>query len=598
MKIQNINEAVKLDQKAYKALKLAKVQVGIEYEYNVDGDKIEKEFGTVVDDNDEEKRDQAIQAEYDELFEKELTEQAEELTDIIDDALAEINQNIENTVSEINGDPYLKRLCDYPRNKHTKFADKVESIINGEYENASGQFIEECGKAITDMVAIANSISALVDYRISDDDNLLIDNTFDEAPASIVERHLNNYWFTSGSLDEVSDNMLYMYENNVEMWEKLQGNPQHTNNFKQIDAFENEKLKYYADIMADFDVEGLDDFFQYIEMILVDLRKLPTISYDDDVREYISGRVENYDHLWEMAADNVDYHGYNDDGGNQSKQDVITQLLSDKNQWNIDFNSSIREVTLDVSVPDGVETISLPEPFDKAMQTMARMHDHIKTVGNTTDNCGQHVNISAKGIKWNAKTFNPTKMMVMLDEKFLNDFFPTRVHVGKALIGNLNMGKLAHLAKVYSKSGHRSMMDIFEEIISTSSKFQSVNFQHMDINKESDRRIEIRSFGGKNYENRTREMEWHIARVAYAMVISFSDIDHNNYLTSVIKIINESIKRATKGTNYSNITTIDSLAKFMKNKESAETLLFLHGFDPTTYNAHKRDYMTLLKKFQ
>lgn len=234
-------------------------------------------------------------------------------------------------------------------------------------------------------------------------------------------------------------------------------------------------------------------------------------------------RDDRYEQIEQYFLNSGEYS----EGGSEALADEVRNDLEYRgHEYGLDWNS-IEEVTTDESVPDGVEVITHPEPIEDAMETMEAMFSHIREVGSTSTITGLHVNMSIKGLTFNKQNFNKVKFIVLMDLAHLitpdsKGFikFPPRNHVSdmlESVSSPLDMFTMA------SSTNFDHVVNTLEKLIEEDTKYQSINFSHAFGEYVSPhlRRVEMRFFGGKDYEKRYDEIYWNIHRAAYMMLAGF-----------------------------------------------------------------------------
>ena len=207
--------------------------------------------------------------------------------------------------------------------------------------------------------------------------------------------------------------------------------------------------------------------------------------------------------------------------------------------------NSIEKVTYDGSVSQGVETISKPEELNDAMETMETMFEHIKEVGSTSTSTGMHVNMSIRGLAFSKENFNKVKFIILMDLAHLitkdsAGFIKFRPRgyvedIFKSINNNYNMFSMAN------SRNFNEVVEWLDLFVSENTKYQSINFSHAFGSKVSPqlRRVEMRFFGGADYEDRYEEIYWNIHRAAYMMLAGFDkDFGEREYKELIYRWLN------------------------------------------------------------
>lgn len=322
------------------------------------------------------------------------------------------------------------------------------------------------------------------------------------------------------------------------------------------------------DWLGDIDrLDGDDD--QWDREIREEFKTYAVELWDDSKEDYLGYNPEEiYEtSFWEEAQNEIDMEG---DYNSSDKVSWIDEQLQDSgNQWNIDYGS-IREVKLDPSVPNGVETVTKPIKLHAALELMEKMFDHIQDVGSTADNTGLHINVSIRGKNFKRDKFNTAKLIMLLDPVLLKEFFGLRGYISDQFDGvnpeviyNIADFKASNSGEFVGKANIKAI-EFFEDNAFRLVKHQQVNFNNFkDIDDADihDDRIEFRYVGGKDYEFRYNTIEWNIYRNIYMMLAAFDkDFGQKEYYTAVSKFINE------KSEKYFDMPFSD-LVKWRKNNE-------------------------------
>ena len=273
--------------------------------------------------------------------------------------------------------------------------------------------------------------------------------------------------------------------------------------------------------------------------------------YDYDDREKALLRYVYNDEAWEDAR-----HEYvsdiDDEVDSDAKATGVREAIFD-HATDIDPDM-IEGVVTDPSVPDGCELVTKPLSLQDTFDTMTDVFDFIDENGDTASNTGLHVNISIK----NLRDINIPKLFILMDDDYItggglkklvngrpeNDrMWPSRNHVSRVLRGD----KLGVL--LYNCAQYRTFEDIektFRTYISTSEKYQGINFKHM-INDRSDARIEFRYMGGDGYHTKQDIIQRDILRYVFMMkAASDKDFARKEYQTKLFRFLDKHSKKIFK----------------------------------------------------
>lgn len=234
-----------------------------------------------------------------------------------------------------------------------------------------------------------------------------------------------------------------------------------------------------------------------------------------------------------------------------SKIDFIRNIINDYVPERV-----IESIKPDITVPKGIEVITVPLQFDDIADVMNGMADLIEAYGYTDGNTGLHVNISYPGFE---DRINPVKMMVLMDSDFFQNLSPQvkrKVNINKypvrgdslepvtaflrKRVGEQHVVDL--LAIEYLRTGYRGLIGTFEKfMIGNSDKFRSINFDHMFNADVQSRRIEFRFLGGQDYEFRTEEMINDIMYISYVMLMTNQDFQKEEYMRGILRMLDRAV---------------------------------------------------------
>lgn len=206
-----------------------------------------------------------------------------------------------------------------------------------------------------------------------------------------------------------------------------------------------------------------------------------------------------------------------------------------------DFYHMIEKVEEDVSVPRGVEVVTLPLTLTNANECMSKMNAFIRQHGSTSEKTGLHANLSMTPPS-RMEQVDPLRVITLGD----SDFFQNSTGTTKAL-NNIkdkyaqrnifvkqntdlfNGRSLPAIAQAYLDGNLEGMEEAvrFYLVDGPSAQDRYVAFNFQPLIKEYDRakkRVEFRFFGqsggGTGYETRTDEMLADINFLCYVLIMS------------------------------------------------------------------------------
>lgn len=162
---------------------------------------------------------------------------------------------------------------------------------------------------------------------------------------------------------------------------------------------------------------------------------------------------------------------------------------------------------------------------DSALSQIRDMFGFISEHGYTSDSSGMHVSISTQ----EPEKVDLLKFLVLMETgHIVSDIFPSREYVDNIdSIFNKKLKTIFNNLIIFGDIDHTSTnTDIFDFLIHRIRdsglfyrKEQSIKFGDYDY---SNGRIELRFFGGEDYEDRYDEIEFHIYRALYILLVSSS----------------------------------------------------------------------------
>jgi len=525
------------------------VNVGIEWEYHVNSELLEK------DKEDFDEHDINVLA--DEKMHRDMARQKVEWTDNFINDYMEAYQ-VESNTTGLN---YIKRVS-------SEFSKHVDTIVTYEddFERIMGTYESGDDLDEEDKTVIREYLYSAV--TVGDKFNT-IQVTMNNINRDKEEELSQWIHLISGGsrnivteLDEATDNM-----NEFLQWVKRL-----TTLEKTRSGFTN-----YDGLIQKYDQKGKGFFVEFYTSQQW-LEQVQVLVGDDDTwtfkvrAHYTMDAVEAWDDqlatnpelllgydpknldetpFWSQAEQELSGEG--DPIHSQDYVDYITEILQKRNPWNIDFND-IERVLIEAGVTDGVETVSKPLKLNDSLALNEQMLTHIRDVGWTDEGTGLHVNVSLRGMNFKRDNFNPAKLILLLNPKMLQEFFQLRGYVGDQFDGLTDM-KLSDMAWGVAKYGRGSLIEHFEKSAFDHDKHRQVNFNNfhtksfdMDLSLD---RIEFRYIGGKDYEHRQKTIEWHIYRMVYLTMVAFNEgFAEKEYLKEMQKVLDRESKEKFAGMSF------------------------------------------------
>ena len=241
---------------------------------------------------------------------------------------------------------------------------------------------------------------------------------------------------------------------------------------------------------------------------------------------------------------------------------------SSESKWMIKEDESVN------SALGGIEFISPPMNISNALKTTKEIFNYIERTGNTnsfyTDGpdekrnqqCGLHINISISPEKM--KNFDPTKFILFSNESQVDnekifgdrkdsEHVMTVVKQLKRKFQNYNTSKndkeRKELFNSFLKDNMKKALTTMDVQLMTgwggqaADKFANVNLQnvqpHKRILRKKNERIEIRYFGGQDYEKKYDLFKRVLSELLYALDVACDpEKEKQKYMKKVFRLVN------------------------------------------------------------
>lgn len=229
-----------------------------------------------------------------------------------------------------------------------------------------------------------------------------------------------------------------------------------------------------------------------------------------------------------------------------------------------------------------VEVITNHTDPESALYLIDDMFSFIKQEGSTSDSSGMHISISTNN---DYRSVDLLKFLVLMEAgHIIEEVFPERQYVEN--ISNILTNKIKTLmwnmalfGDINYQSSNNDIIKIISDKVLQSDvfkdKYQSIKFGDY---KYLNGRIEMRFFGGADYEYRYDEIQNHLYRALYILMISSTKEFDKVYKKELYKIIFETIQSKCKEVLLGfelaklyvagKIKTPDDYKRFMKIKKN------------------------------
>lgn len=146
---------------------------------------------------------------------------------------------------------------------------------------------------------------------------------------------------------------------------------------------------------------------------------------------------------------------------------------------------------------------------------------------------GMHISISSN--KYDMSDFNRSKFMVMLNSEYIHKLFPERRHVqdvSKIISNAMKQFKRYNKGRAFTED----TIDTIESIISDTLDTKYITATLKDFNM-MDGRIELRFFGGENYQSMYADIKQQMLRALFIMELAYTDLYQKEYYKELYKFI-------------------------------------------------------------
>lgn len=328
---------------------------------------------------------------------------------------------------------------------------------------------------------------------------------------------------------------------------------------------------YFSDFLGDFnisDIDDLDTFTNPIIDVVSDceylLNSFKNIELDNEIKYMeLFNMSEDALNIFDSQIDiyrdsSVTLNYFTDEHGALCDHKIIefdAYNIPDNYQGYIDLDTYRMQNLVDYELSHGInvetdnnyqfelitDIMTVGECLDSLQEVFEFIDDH----GYTTKHSGLHISISSD--KWSNTPFNFLKFFTLMQFTHVLDVFPERQYVNNLYNKFVRSENTIHIVKDAIKNTnnlsqcvsniHNTLSDINlwkDGFLST--KYQSVKFGDYEISKG---RIELRFFGGDNYEDRYDEVEQLLFKSLYMMELSYGDLYDKEYKKLFVRILDD-----------------------------------------------------------
>lgn len=259
-------------------------------------------------------------------------------------------------------------------------------------------------------------------------------------------------------------------------------------------------------------------------------------------------------------SDEIDRDNFEDYYHNRGD---LPDIISNQG-YDVEFDTSPQRgtdwmITTDGSVPEkegGVEMVSPPVDIQTAIKYLEDMFEYIKDNGHTRSQgprqCGLHMNISLKNKMENV---DPVKFLLFSDEKQVSNvkLFGDRKNANYIAIVydklfSAALGRMAELKSVSTAEKLKKFKDIIEHefVLFMNTKYQNINYGGLHINYSPEkRRIEVRYFGGENYEKKLELAKKVLFEILFALEVATDETKMvDEYKTRLLRLMSNLEKKS------------------------------------------------------
>ena len=248
-----------------------------------------------------------------------------------------------------------------------------------------------------------------------------------------------------------------------------------------------------------------------------------TVTDEDDVKDNMT--LDELDVLDEVDEDAIftEMHNMGLIPEGEPLEEDIPELIKDFVPATL--MQYIDDIDREPDIHWGVEFITEPLSLDDTLYAMDRMFDFIDMYGKTTHETGLHMNISIDGMDFTEDRVDPVKLMLLVDDAFMDNQFSWRKYVDRmvAEFDNRDAVELAAInykmrgiqgVEMYTKNNLRRKYSI-------EGKHQAISFTNLYYIRQTTNRIEFRYPGGDDYHEDIDKITWHLYRLCYMLLVTF-----------------------------------------------------------------------------
>jgi hypothetical protein len=266
------------------------------------------------------------------------------------------------------------------------------------------------------------------------------------------------------------------------------------------------------------------------------------------------------------------------DKGRNDVASELSKTLKKKvvvaNKYHSDVDISYKQFKIEPDFSGGkrmFELVTYPLNYFEAKTILINTLSYIKKNGYTTERCALHVNISFNHSKFEnrveLKNINPLNLILDIDEDYIYNKFPTRKN-------SVYARSVKWVSPVQKFNFHKSPLVLknHSNVSYPKSKYYGINFS-----KLKDNYLEFRYLGGKNYENKIKQV---LELTEYFILLTGKELLNNNSI--VIKGENDRKEELEKIVNRHQkiVNSIRTFDYFLENYNNRIKLSVDLKFNP------------------
>lgn len=295
-----------------------------------------------------------------------------------------------------------------------------------------------------------------------------------------------------------------------------------------------------------------------------------------DVVRILQRDIASTSHLQEIATSNaIDSLAGESDYDSSDLNERAVSYVEDEIPSHM--SRYIEKIEEDGSLSHGAEVVTDPLTLADTFDFMEDMFAFIQKNGYTDGGCGMHVNISHR-LMGKEVRLNPLRILTLLDPDFLQnrtvnrklDKYEERSKYAQSFGSILAREDiLGALVESYATKGFDALETDLSFYLVRSEKYRAINFTALfNVQQPDRRRIEVRLFGGKDYEKRFVEIQHDIYNLCYTIQAMVDpDFKKREHLEGMFRLLNRASARYDRNLK---TTFMDLVSRYRKTGRISE----------------------------